>query len=356
MYNPSKRTIKRRQRTAVPQFLLDYFSEDVPISGLNYIPTENPSVPEVEFSSSRLKYTYTHKKRARTMAIAPVEMPSKNIAASQTDLNVEIDFDTYEASQTQKISLYNKWVDLLPQLAGSFQRYLGRCKDGCLNKKAIAPLSHFLCSCTKFSKKNIYMFFLHSSETFEVVFCGCKSISEQLVICNKSNNQVSGSPQVEMGMLPASLNNVQYAIHFGLLEFMRDMQDVLAISGQGLADLYNKINLGAERQISKVYCQNLLHVFIRLTIIIEAKVEKLSFGFQESNCCPACPDVDSNVTIDDYQYVAMDGNFSLKCERRKDVEGDVGEKLEQVGRFDSNFHASSSGLANTGEMTLNTLV
>ncbi|KAL0081434.1 hypothetical protein F4703DRAFT_1931029 [Phycomyces blakesleeanus] len=372
MYNPSKRTIKRRQRTAVFQFLLDYFSEDVPISGLNYIPTENPSVPEVEFSSSRLKYTYTHKKRARTMAVAPVEMPSKNIAASQTDLNVEIDFDTYEASQTQKISLYNKWVDLLPQLAGSFQRYLGRCKDGCLNKKAIAPLSHFLCSCTKFSKKNIYMFFLHSSGTFEVVFCGCKSIPKQLVV----------SPQVEMGMLPASLNNVQYAIHFGLLEFMRDMQDVLAISGQGLADLYNKINLGAERQISKVYCQNLLHVFIRLTMIIEAKVEKLSFGFQESNCCPACPDVDSNVTIDDYQYVAMDGNFSLKCERRKDVEGDVGEKLEQVetqlkqvwigdnvvkmyekeraeegvGWFDSNFHAGSSGLANTGEMTLNTLV
>ncbi|OAD75770.1 hypothetical protein PHYBLDRAFT_186013 [Phycomyces blakesleeanus NRRL 1555(-)] len=356
MYNPSKRTIKRRQRTAVPQFLLDYFSEDVPISGLNYIPTENPSVSEAEFSSPRLKYTYTRKKRARTMAVAPVETPSENIAASQTDLDVEIDFDTYEASQTQKRSLYNKWVDLLPQLADSFLRYLGRCKDGCLDKKVIAPLSHFLCSCTKFSKKNIYMFFLHSSGTFEVVFCGCKSIPEQLV---------------EMGMLPASLNNVQYAIHFGLLEFMRDMRDVLATSGQGLADLYNKINLGAERQISKAYCQNLLHVFIRLTMIVEAKVEKLSPGFRESNCCPACPDVDSNVAVDDCRYVAMDGNFSLKCERRKDGEGDVGEELEQVeaqlkqvwigddvvktyekeraeegvGRFDSNFHAGSGSLA-----------
>ncbi|KAL0082796.1 hypothetical protein J3Q64DRAFT_1865106 [Phycomyces blakesleeanus] len=258
MYNPSKHTIKRRQRTAVPQFLLDYFSEDVPISGLNYIPTENPSVPEAEFSSPRLKYTYTCKKRARTMAVSPIETPSENIAASQTDLDVKIDFNTYEASQTQKRSLYNK------------------CKDGCLDKKVIAPLSHFLCSCTTFSKKNIYMFFLHFSETFEIVFCGCKSIPEQLV---------------EMGMLPASLNNVQYAIHFGLLEFMRDMRDVLTTSGQGLADLYNKINLGAERQISNAYCQNLLHVFIRLTIIVEAKVEKHLPGFWESNCCPACPDV-----------------------------------------------------------------
>ncbi|OAD75528.1 hypothetical protein PHYBLDRAFT_64441 [Phycomyces blakesleeanus NRRL 1555(-)] len=264
MYNPSKHTIKRRQRTAVPQFLLDYFSEDVPISGLNYIPTENPSVPEVEFSSPCLKYTYTRKKRARTMAVAPVETPSKNIAASQTDLDVKIDFDTYEAT----------------------------------------------------------------SGTFEIVFCGYKFIPEQLV---------------EMGMLPASLNNVQYAIHFRLLEFMRDMRDVLATSGQGLANLCNKINLDAK--ISKAYCQNLLHVFIRLTMIVEAKVEKLLPGFWESNCCPACPDVDSNVAIDDCQYVAMDGNFSLKCERRKDGEGDVGKELEQVGRFDSNFHAGSGSLA-----------
>ncbi|KAL0092206.1 hypothetical protein J3Q64DRAFT_1867405 [Phycomyces blakesleeanus] len=246
------------------------------------------------------------------MAVAPIEMPSKNIAASQTDLDVEIDFNTYEASQTQKRSLYNKWVDLLLQLADSFLRYLGRCKDGCLDKKVIAPLSHFLYSCTKFSKKNIYMFFLHFSGIFEVVFCRCKSISKQLV---------------KMGMLPASLNNVQYAIHFGLLEFIRDMQDVLAISGQGLADLYNKINLGAE---------------IRKKLYIKTDLKG----------------VDSNVTIKDIQFFAMDSNFSLKCERMENADSVGEEELEQVeaqlnqvwigddvvGHFDSSFHAGSSDM------------
>ncbi|KAL0084908.1 hypothetical protein F4703DRAFT_1916878 [Phycomyces blakesleeanus] len=169
-----------------------------------------------------------------------------------------------------------------------------------------------------------------------------------------------------MSILPASLNNIQYAIHFGLLEFMRDMRDVLAISGQGLADLYNKINLGAETDLKGVLPESSPYLH-------QAKVEKLSSGFQESSCCTACPDVsglcgivyshqsievvflcqvDSNVAVEDCQFVATDGNFSLKCERKKGGEGDVGEKLEQVeaqlkqvwigdgvvGRFDSNFH------------------
>ncbi|OAD79033.1 hypothetical protein PHYBLDRAFT_62202 [Phycomyces blakesleeanus NRRL 1555(-)] len=313
--------------------------------------------------SPKIGYLYCTRKR-RTAA-SFTENASQSNMNSQLDFEHDFEAENHEVESSKKRTIYNKWMENLRQLADSFLCFVSKCQDDCPNKMDITLLSS-PCSCKKFVKKNIYIFFLLSSKMFEVVFCGCKTIPEQMV---------------EMGILPASLNNVQYGIHFGLLNFMIDMRDFLATSGQGLATLYNKVNMGAEREILKAFCQNLLPIYVRLMTIVESKVEEAASGFEELNGCPACSDqsievvflyqVDSNVTVDDCQYVAIDGNFSLKYERRKDVESDGGKELEQVeaqlkqvwigddmvktyekerteegiGRFDSNFHAGSGSLA-----------
>ncbi|KAL0093857.1 hypothetical protein F4703DRAFT_1790279 [Phycomyces blakesleeanus] len=144
----------------------------------------------------KIGYLYCTRKR-RTAAYS-TENASQSNMNSQLDFKYDFEAENHEVESSKKRTIYNN-----------------KCQDDCPDKRDITPLSP-PCS---------------SSKMFEVVFCGCKTISEQLV---------------EMGILPASLNNVQYGIHFGLLNFMMDMRNVLATSGQGLATLYNKVNMGAE--------------------------------------------------------------------------------------------------------------
>ncbi|OAD69733.1 hypothetical protein PHYBLDRAFT_66051 [Phycomyces blakesleeanus NRRL 1555(-)] len=305
--NKSTRAKRNKRRSPGSQLVCLEPSTYIP-SRLGYI----ECVPRPLKDNPKIGYLYCTRKQ-RTPA-SFTENASQSNMNSQLDFEYDFEAENHEVESSKKRTIYNKWMENLFQLANSFLCFVSKCQDGCSDKRDITPLSP-----------------PPSSKMFEIVFCGCKTIPEQLV---------------EMGILPASLNNVQYGIHIRLLNFMIDMRNVLATSGQGLATLYNKINMGTERKISKAFCQNLLPIYIRLMAIVESKVEKAASGFEELNGCPACPDqVDSNVTIDDCQYVAMDGNFSLKCERRKDVEGDVGKELEQIGRFDSNFHAGSGSLA-----------
>ncbi|KAL0090927.1 hypothetical protein F4703DRAFT_1925220 [Phycomyces blakesleeanus] len=216
MYNPSKRTIKRRKRTAVPQFLLDHFSEDVPISGLTYIPMERTPVPETEFNSPRIIYIYPRKKRARTAVAASTSNHSENVTASPCDL---------EIADAKMVALINE------------------------------PL-------------------ILSLKFFEVVFCECKTIPEQLA---------------EMGMFPGSLKNTQFAIHFGLLEFMRNLRNVLATSDQGLVDLYNKVNPASEKQMTKTFFKSIFPAYTKLMMLVEDRgknVSPASIGSEGFSACP----------------------------------------------------------------------
>ncbi|GAA5808050.1 hypothetical protein MFLAVUS_001432 [Mucor flavus] len=89
----------------------------------------------------------------------------------------------------------------------SFLRFANMRENGCSDRRAIAPIARLPHSCGIFCKKNIYVHFVHNSQTFEIDFCSCRTMPEQLV---------------EMGMLPASLKNILFAIRFGTLEFMKN--------------------------------------------------------------------------------------------------------------------------------------
>ncbi|KAL0096440.1 hypothetical protein J3Q64DRAFT_1020590 [Phycomyces blakesleeanus] len=111
---------------------------------------------------------------------------------------------------------------------------------------------------------------------FEVVFCECKTIPEQLA---------------EMGMFPGSLKNTQFAIHFGLLEFMRNLRNVLATSDQGLVDLYNKVNPASEKQMTKTFFKSIFPAYTKLMMLVEDRGKNVSPASIGSEGFSACPNV-----------------------------------------------------------------
>ncbi|KAL0582408.1 hypothetical protein ABG067_007743, partial [Albugo candida] len=113
------------------------------------------------------------------------------------------------------------------------------------------------------------------------------------------------------------------------------IRDNGAISGEGLANIYNALVSGCSSNnlLNAGVCRNIIYYHSKLMLLVEKRLRDETEAALTSFECPACPKVGySNLTANNMQIINGDGNFNHKCKFGPDLleENLVTEEEEEV--------------------------